>query len=240
MENMQFDEYGQVKKESNLPIVEFYNDAIEDKAASAKQGRPIYRDIEMIKIAFPADRQRTLVRPANAEWKKIQGRKITYVERFSEQYKRFKADQPQIVEGTPLTEAPFLTVAQRAMLKGSNVYTVEQLASLDSQPLKNIGVGGRALQQAAQAYLDKASGTADVTRLADENAKLKALLEQMQRVQPPAPETAKTFGSEFDSMSDDDIKAFVKEHTGSAPRGNPSRETLVKMAAETAELLENT
>lgn len=223
---MPYDAYGQPVEDKNLPVVTFYADAIHDEGASKREGRPIYRDQELVKIQFPADRQRSLIRPAHAEWKKIKNQKVTYAERFPEQYKRFKADEPQMVEGTPLKEAPFLTLAQRASLKALNVYTVEQLASLDGQPLKNIGGGGRAMQQAAVAYLDNAKGSADVTRLADENEKLRQTIEAM-KAQP-----AVIPASPFADMSDGDIKAFIKDKSGAAPRGNPSRETLVRMALE--------
>lgn len=220
---MQFDQHGQPMEDKNLPVVNFYNDAIHDEAASKREGRPIYRDIEMVNISFPADRQRTLVRPAQAEWKKHRGQKITYADRFAEQYKRFKASAPQIVEGTPVAEAPFLTAAQRASLTHLNVFTIEQLASLSGQPLKNIGAGGQALQQQAAAYLENAKGTASVTALAEENARLKALLEDMQKSTAP---------SEFSDMEDADLKAMIKEATGASPKGNPSRDTLERMARE--------
>lgn len=222
-----FDQYGQPETAKNIPIIEFTAEAIHDEAASKLKGRPIYRDVEMVKIQFPADRQRSLIRPAHAEWKKIKGQKVTYADRFPEQYKRFKADEPQVVEGTPLKEAPFLTAAQRASLKALQVYTVEQLASLDGQPLKNIGAGGRGMQQAALAYLDNARGSADVTRLADENEKLRATLRDLQ-----AQSTAPVERSKFDDMSDSSLKDFIKEKSGAAPRGNPSRTTLVRMARE--------
>lgn len=225
---MQFDSSGQPVENKNLPIVEFLADAVHDQAASKREGRPIFRDIEMVKIQFPADRQRNLVRPAHAEWKKIKGQKVTYAERFPEQYARFKADAPQIVEGTPLAEAPFLTAAQRATLKHLQVYTVEQLASLSGTPLKNIGVGGLAMQQAAVAYLDNAKGTAEVTGLAAENERLKALLADMSKQPAPAPDYGAT------QMSAEDLKVLIAERTGSRPRGNPSHETLVRMASEIA------
>lgn len=226
---MQFDQYGQPQQDKNIPIIEFFADAIHNESASKIEGRPIYRDVEMVKIQFPADRQRSLIRPAHAEWKKIKGRKVTYAERFPEQYKRFKADEPQVVEGTPLKEAPFLSAAQRASLKALQVYTVEQLASLSGQALKNIGSGGLGMQQAAVGYLDTAKGTADVTRLADENAKLRATLEALQAQQQVRP------AGPFDGMGDDQIKELIKERSGAAPRGNPNRATLERMASELTE-----
>lgn len=222
---MEFDQYGQPKQDKNLPIVRFYNEAAHLEDVSKKEGRPVYRDMEMVSIAFPADRQRSLVRPALSVWKKVEGRPVTYAERFPEQYARFKANQPQIVEGTPLSEAPFLSEAQRATLRALNVHTIEQLASLSGQPLKNLGPTGLAQQQAAEAYLANAKGSANVTALADENARLKATLAQMSTAgADPRAKYAET--------SDDKLKELIKEKTGEAPRGNPNRATLIRMAIE--------
>lgn len=217
-------------------IVEFYTDAKEDKAASAKEGRPIYRDVEMVRIRFPADRQRTLVRPALAEWRKVNGQIVTYAQRFPEEYRRFKAGQAPVVHGMPLKEAPFLTEAQRRMLAALDVYTVEQLAGLEGQPVRNLGPNGREMVEKAKAFLETARGSADMTRLASENETLRRQLEALQQTvaglaaSQPAP--AAKPGTPFEAMSIDELKAAIKAATGETPRGNPSRETLIRMATE--------
>lgn len=220
-----FDAYGQPKEDRNLPIVTFSHEAVEDPHATKREGRPIFQDMEMVKIAFPADRQRTVVRPAHAQWKKIDGRKVTYAERFPEQYARFKADQPQVVEGTPIAEAPFLSEAWRATCKACQVYTVEQLASLQGQPLKNLGPGALEKQQAAEAYLANARGSADQVALAAENARLKETVAAMSAQGADA-------RMKFLEMGDDALKAFIKEKSGESPRGNPNRGTLLRIAVE--------
>lgn len=222
---MQFDQYGQPKEDKGLPIVTFSVEAVKNNAASEKEGRPIFVNREMVTIVFPADRQRTVVRPAHAQWTKIGGKVVTYAERFPEQYARFRAGQAQVVEGTPLSEAPFLTEAQRATLRALNVYTIEQLASLQGQPLKNLGPGGLDLQQKAEAYINSAKGMANVTAMAGEIARLKQAVTDMakQGADPRA---------KYVEMSDDKLKELIREKTGAAPRGNPSRATMLRMLVE--------
>lgn len=233
---MLYDPHGTARAKDDRSIVEFFVDAKEDKAASAKEGRPIYRDVEMVRIRFPADRARTLVRPAHAEWTKINGQIVTYAQRFPEEYKRFKAGQAPVVHGMPLKEAPFLTEAQRRMLLALDVYTVEQLAGLEGQPLRNLGPNGRDMVEKAKAFLATARGSADMTRLASENEVLRRQVEALQQTvaelaaSQPAP--ADKPGTPFDAMTDDQLKAAIKEATGQTPRGNPSRETLIRMATE--------
>ena len=64
--------------------VEFFTDAREDKKASRAAGRPIYKDVELVRIKFPGDNKRMLVAPANdpSVMDKGSGRHITYAERF--------------------------------------------------------------------------------------------------------------------------------------------------------------
>src|SRR5262249_55226253 len=153
-----------------------------------------------------------------------------------------------------------LTAGKRLELKALNIYTAEQLAALDGQPLKQLGMSGRSLKDQASAYLDAAQGSADVTRLAAENAELR---EMMKRLQAQVANLASTDPSpiaepdegdienealvrstavratgamnaapEFSDWADADIKEWIRDETGSAPRGNPSHATLVAMAGE--------
>ena len=206
------------------PIIEFYADAKHDAFASEQEGRPIFVDIEMIRIRYPADRQRTLVRPAHAEVEKVRGKVVTYAMKHNEEYKRFKAGLAPVVNGLPLTEVPFLTEAQRRMLRALDVYTAEQLAALEGNSLKNIGMGGRELKDKAKAYLDNAAGTADVVRQAAEIARLSAEVERLRTLSPPPVEDE----GEYAGVETSALKDMIEERSGHRPRGNPSRKTLIE------------
>lgn len=205
-----------------LLIVKFYHDARENKFKSFHEGRPVFDDVEMLEINFPADRAKSLQVPAHAEWKRFGTTRVTYAERFKEHYARFKLNEGPVVEGTPLSEAPFLSMAQKASLKALQVYTIEQLASLTGQALKNIGAGGLAIQQQAEAYLAKASGTADVVKMQIEIDELKRQLS----------ERSAPVMDGYDDMDTEALKAHIETKTGSRPRGNPSDATLRMMARE--------
>ena len=111
---------------NDRPNVVFYSEAKPDAAATKKDGLPRFKDIELCRVTFPADRARTLIRPAHAEWTKDRGQIVTYAMRFPEEYKRFKAGQGPVVRGTPVSEAPFLRESQRQMLRALECYTIEQ------------------------------------------------------------------------------------------------------------------
>lgn len=225
-----------------------------NEAKSKKAGRPIYDEMEVCELRFPANRKTVGVYPAHEPFKYSDNEHgfaepITYAMEYSAQYKQFKDGHAQTLTGTPIEELTFLTAGKRLELKALNIYTAEQLAALDGQPLKQLGMNGRSLKDQAQAYLDAAHGSADVTRLAAENAELRETMKRMQAqianlASPqPAPEpdeaeqgeqpqgnAVSETSSQFEDWSDADLKAWIKDETGDAPRGNPSHATLVSMA----------
>lgn len=227
--------------------VEFFTDAVENKAKTKTQGRPIFEDREFVRIKFPGDKQRVHVAPADEGYRRDPSTNewVTYAQEYPKHYQAFKDNVEYHGEGTPLAEVPFLTDSKRKELRALNIYTAETLAGLDGAQLEKLGMGGRELKNQASAWLDKASGSADITRLAAENAGLTEQLAQLQEQvnalaggTTPTPTagdtpTASDFGTEeFDGMDATDLKAFIKERSGAAPRGNPSRDTLVAMAVE--------
>lgn len=234
-------------------IVTFENFPVLNEAKSKEANRPIYEDMEVCRIRMGGDRLQAPVFPA---WAEAPGGAenedgyivpMTYKEKYAEQYRKFKAGEVQTKEGTPIEALTFLTPARIKEFKALNIYTAESLASLEGASLKSLGQGGLEWKTKAKAYLENAAGSATVTKLASENEFLKQQLEELrkERAQYPAVLTAadervtENLGydkpvSEFADWDDDMIKEWIAEKTGSKPRGNPSHETLVKMADELA------
>jgi len=225
-------------------VVTFRADKIKNEAKSKEAGRPIFDDIELCEIRAAGDRNTVKVFPAHAfhRWNVTpegEQEPETYAQRWRDQYRRFKERRDQVQEGTPLSELPFLTEAKRAELKALSIYTAETLAALDGQNLKTLGVGGRELKNQAQAYIDNASGSAEVTRMASQIAELQAQIAAMSQVTTPSQITAtsqaeapKAGNDDLEAFSDDDLKDYIASQTGARPRGNPNRDTLLRMARE--------
>jgi hypothetical protein len=121
------------------------------------------------------------------------------------------------------------------------IKTVEQLRELDGVGLKRLGMEGQGLKTMAASYLDRAKGLAVDAAQAAENAALRSEMELLReemkalaagKVTPPANDANPAPVSDFDGFSDEDLKVFIKDRSGSAPRGNPSHSTLVRMAEE--------
>lgn len=206
-------------------------------AKSKLAGRPIYDDMEVVRVRMAANKQTVAVFPAHevAGWTDTDDGRVeeTYAMRYPDQYKKFKAGEAQAMSGTPLEELTFLTQSKRMELKALNIYTAEALSLLDGQNLKLLGIGGRELKNQAVAYLANAAGSADVTKLAADNVLMKDtirdLQEQMAALRNPATPPAPT-ASPYDDWEDTDLKDHIEKATGARPRGNPSHATLVGMA----------
>ena len=207
-----------------------------NEAKSKAAGRPIFDDIEVVDIRAPGSRNFT-PQPAHALWPHWivdpytgEQKQITYAVRFAHQYQQFKAQQHQTKSGTPLDHAPFITPGRSSELNALNIYTVEQLAAIDGQELKNLGPGGRDLKNRAEEYIAESKTGAPNLQLV---AELEALRARNQVLEEDAEAIKRTGGEgQFFEMTDAQIREFITTHTGHAPQGNLQRKMLVRMAMD--------
>lgn len=156
--------------------VEFYMEALEDEEQSKVHGRPIYRDVEFIKIVPVGDKNTIVCRPVRF---KPEGNIPADSDRWPKKYQDFKNQQVQVEEGTPVTEWPPLSKSQALMLKGMNIHTVEALASVGDNNLHNIGMGARDLRDKAKAFIEQSEKGSGLLRLQSENEDLKLQIQAM-------------------------------------------------------------
>lgn len=159
----------QMSQEANL-FVSFYIDAIEMKAQSEKEGRPIFKDIPFIKLIVPGDTNNIIERAADENDKL----------RFPKAWARFEASEAEAVEGTPLEQWPQITRSLLKECKYFEIHTVEALSSINDGHIAKMGMGFGDLRNKAKAWLQAAEGTAAVTAQAAENEKLKQMLADLQ------------------------------------------------------------
>lgn len=213
--------------------------AIKNESKSAKAGRPIFDDMEVVQLRYGGKRDSS-VQPATSvsHWatdpETGEQRQITYAERFSRQYRQFKEHSVQTKSGTPLNYAPFLTEARRAELRALNLYTVEALATIEGNELKNLGLGGRDLKNQAMAYIDEAKRGAPNTQMLARLEALEArnvLLEEDNKLLKARAAVAKVEEADnFEDMTVEQLSDYVEANTGQKPRGSPSKKTLIRMA----------
>lgn len=155
--------------QSIFPI--FKTQAVEVKAKSAEEGRPIFEDREFVEIHIAGDNKSIVVHPVRDEHK----------ERWPEQYKAFKEGKEAPMEGTPLAEWPILTASKVAELHSMKIKTVEQLAEIKDSTINRLGMGARELVKQAQAFLDVSADVAAAQKYAAANEQLEnevAMLKQ--------------------------------------------------------------
>lgn len=212
--------------------VRFYHDAVENPAKSREAGRAIFDEVEMIEIAFPGDKNRKLITKADTTTTiRLNGRieHITYAERFPEAYDQWqKGGEGRFITGTPLSEVGFLTTAQKAELGALNIYTVETLAALDGQPLKSLKMSGTEWKTKAQEFLDNADARVKLADMQRQMEAMKAELEASKNKRPVEEKGAEAFAH----MDRAAMREYIKDHTGEAPKGNPSDDTLRAMCSD--------
>jgi len=208
---------------------------MQNPGKTLEAGRPIYDDVEICEIRSPGSRD-VKVFPATEFTRWVndpetgEQTKQTYAERFSTQYRQFKAKDQQTKSGTPLAAVPFLSEGKRAELRAQNVYTVEMLAAIDGPELKNLGQGGRDWKNSAQAYLEESKRGAPNLQLQAELEALRAknaILEEDLARKKAAEATA---ASEFKDMSLEQLREYITTNSGNAPLGSMNRVTLLRMA----------
>jgi hypothetical protein len=215
-----------------LVVPQFKIHTKKNPAKTKEAARPIFDDMEIVEVRFAGNRQTVSAFPAHAVWSTVLNPQTgdyepqTYAQRWPDQYRRFKMQAQQVAAGTPVEELPFLTQAKRSELKALSIYTAESLAALDGQELKNLGQGGRELKNQAQAYLDNASGSANVVKMQTEIDELKRTISEMQGAALIEP----GWQSSFEDWEDEAIKEWIKTNKGTVPKGRATHATLVKDA----------
>lgn len=152
----------------NKVIAKFYMSAVEDTAASAEAGRPIFKEKEFIEIMAPGNLNNIVRRPASQQDR----------QRFPGAYRAFRAGNGEGVIGTPLSEVIWINKGQVEELSYNNIRSIEQLAVVDDTACARIP-GLLTLREKAKHYLEVSKDSARFTKLEHENEELKNQIESL-------------------------------------------------------------
>lgn len=142
----EFNGRGYNREHDKSLLVRFFYKPRQDKEASEKEGRPIFKDVEHIDIKIAGNRGGGASRPATDADKA----------RFSEHYRAFKDRTENPVDmGTPLSEWQPCSRSQAEELAFFNVKTVEQLATMADSHVSQFR-GLFSLKEKAKKWLDVA------------------------------------------------------------------------------------
>lgn len=135
-------------------LVRFETRAVKHDKKSEEAGRAIYYDQDYIQIIVPGSRDISVF-PMDASYEK----------RFAKRYRDWKEKgEGAKIDGTLLSELPWMTKSQIAELNYSNVHTVEQLAGLSDANAQQF-LGNFKLRERAKNFLAAAAGEAPAIKL---------------------------------------------------------------------------
>lgn len=167
------------------PYVMFEIRTQEDRDATIKAGRYIAKDVDFVVIT-PAGSKDTVERKAE-DWIEDINRKASmsppsynpaHVNHFNAMYKAWKDKQTLPETGTPIKGWPVISPAEQENILSANVRTVEDLALLNESGLTRVGMGARALQNKAKAWIESAN---DHGKVSAEVSALKVKAEEQER-----------------------------------------------------------
>lgn len=215
-------------------------------ALSEEAGRAVYDPIiEVVELRFAGDRNYAPVFPADAMAYKVGTRTITYAERFADQYRQFLQGDTQMAGGTALEAlADYgMTPALLSLCRALKIYSIEALHSLEGAGVHSLGMNANRLKEMARRWIEDhtkrsiSKNEDDIEALKAEVERLKALQATIPTAQTPPDEIGRLVSeadTEYANLTDAELKTFIKDRTGAAPRGNPSRETLLSMVRDVA------
>lgn len=179
------------QREDRPAYVRFERRPVEDPSATraANDGTIKYRDEDYALVTAPYSRD--VFEQVAKDWLAQMAVEVrngrlpaSWHERYSENYERWKRGEEMPLSGTPVKGWPVITPGQQKTLIALGILTVEDLAAVNDEGMRRIGMGGGDLRGKAKAWLsqakDKGPLTMENSTLKAENAALKANNEQLE------------------------------------------------------------
>lgn len=168
---------GAMSDRKDVPAyVRFERRPIEDRAASTRSGNYVAVDVDYALVTPPYSRD--VFEQVAVEWLAQMERDAgsgrlprEWYERYVEAYARWKKGEEMPLNGTPIKGWQVISPAQMKNLIAINILTVEDLANVNDEGCRRIGMGSGDLRDKAKAWLSQAKDKGPLTM---ENSSLKA------------------------------------------------------------------
>jgi hypothetical protein len=151
----------------------FNRQIVPDEEVAAREGRPMFKEVDFIKKFTPGD-------PTNIVHREVWPNDL---EEYPQEWARYKAGVTQTANGTPLEAWPMIDrgrVEELKAIPGAPVHTVEQLAEMTDGILQRF-MGLRKFRDLARDWLRTAKEGAPVAELRAELDKRDQQLEELRR-----------------------------------------------------------
>lgn len=166
-------DFGDTNGNIGAEVVYFENAPIKMGAESDAKGYPVFKEVPHIVVISPGIPPTTV---------KVVARQ-KHIKRFPKEWEQFQRNNQAgaNIEGTPLTQWPPIERNQVESLRCAGIYTVEQLAALNSEQARSSGLGVDRLSEIAKRWLEQAKSGSAITQLSAQNESLQAQLAAMQQ-----------------------------------------------------------
>ena len=164
--------------ESRPAYVKFERRPVQDKAASEAAGRYIAKDVDYVLIT-PLYTKDVMIHKVSDWMKKLESDVANeripkqWADAYRKGYEAWKSGEELPLNGTPIKGWGVLSPAQQEMLIRMSVLTVEDLAAINDDGIRRIGMGGVDLKNKAVAFIKSGN---DTGKLVMENANMRAQL----------------------------------------------------------------
>ena len=177
-----------ISTDERPPYVRFERQVVEDKAASIREGRYVGMDVDFV-LVTPAGSKDEM--PSKVDrWFETTKRNVSagrmnpkWLKYWEEGYKRWKSGQEMPLNGTPIKGWGMISPAMQETLIRMRCMTIEDLAVLNDEGLRRVGMGSMELRNKAknwlQAIKDQGPLVTQVTALEQENKILKEQVETL-------------------------------------------------------------
>lgn len=167
--------------EGRPAFVQFEMRAVEDRAKSAEEGHPVYNDVPWAIVTAPGGTSTVIEKRAEVFLKEKAG--TEFGDFYRRSFDAWMEGQEPPVDGMALSQWPAIKPGQLKACIAANLRSVEDLAAAPDDALRRVGIGARALQERAKAWLatsqDVGVAAEELAALREENTSLKELVTEL-------------------------------------------------------------
>lgn len=177
-----------ITREERPPYVRFERQVVEDKQASLAAGHYVGKDVDFVLITPPGSKDEMIAKVGqwfeNTERNVRDGRmNPKWLELWKDGYSRWKNGQEMPLNGTAIRGWGLISPSQQETLIRMHIMTIEDLAIVNDEGLRRIGMGSMELRTKAKNWLqsmkDHGPLVSQVTSLEQQNRILQSQVETL-------------------------------------------------------------
>lgn len=164
-----------LERKARPPFVKFVRVPVPDPIAGQQQGRYVAKDVDYVHVTAPYSKD--IFKQEAKDWFDIQAREVEaqrlprqWLDQWKADYSLWRNGQEIPLRGTPIKGWPIISPAQQETLIHAGIKTVEDLAGVNDEGIRRVGMGAVELKKKADSWLRTAE---DKGAVAMENAALK-------------------------------------------------------------------